>query len=78
MASLDDNEFINDIIIKVESAKRIIDIVRANNCKYVNSYTNFIAIDCLRDDVYAKNILESLIKNGILLECHIHFHKIDV
>ena len=68
LAALDDNEFINDIIRKVELAKkRIINIVKANNCKYVNSYTNFIAIDCLRDDVFAKNILENLIKNGIFV-----------
>lgn len=76
LAALDDNGFINDVIEKVGSArKRISNIALSNNCKFVNSYTNFIAIDCLKDAVFAKKVLENLIKKEFLLECHIHFSK---
>jgi histidinol-phosphate aminotransferase len=68
LVALDDNVFINDVIQKVGSArKRISDIALSNNCKFVNSYTNFIAIDCLKDDVFAKKVLENLIKKRIFV-----------
>jgi histidinol-phosphate aminotransferase len=68
LAALDDNIFINDVIQRVGSArKRISDIALSNNCKFVNSYTNFIAIDCLKDDVFAKKVLENLIKKRIFV-----------
>ena len=38
-----------------------------NNCKFIPSHTNFIAIDCLKDASFAKSVLENLIKKGIFV-----------
>ena len=68
LAALEDDEFIDKIIKKVElGKKRISKIVLDNNCKFINSYTNFISIDCLKNEVFAKNVLENLIKNKIFV-----------
>ena len=68
LASLDDNQFIQDIISKVNiSIKKISDIAIKNNCKVILSSANFIAIDCCRDHFFAKKVLDHLILQGVFV-----------
>ena len=68
LAALEDNQFISEVIKKVTLARnRINDIALSNNCKFIPSHTNFIAIDCLKDASFAKRVLDNLIKKGIFV-----------
>ena len=68
LAALEDNVFISEVVKKVTLARnRISNIALSNNCKFIPSYTNFIAIDCLKDASFAKSVLENLIKKGIFV-----------
>ena len=68
LAALEDYEFISDIINKVKLARnRIADIAINNNCKFIPSFTNFVAIDCLKNSKFAKKVLENLINNGVFV-----------
>jgi len=65
---LDDNEFIQNIISKVKmSIEKITEIAIKNNCKVILSSANFIAIDCCRDQVFAKKVLDNLILQGVFV-----------
>ncbi|MDC1194410.1 pyridoxal phosphate-dependent aminotransferase [Pseudomonadota bacterium] len=68
LESIYDNKYITDVISKVEASKsRIANIALANNCKVINSFTNFIAIDCCKNAEYSKKVLESLIRQGVFV-----------
>ena len=68
LAALEDYEFINDVINKVKlSRNRIADIANNNNCKFIPSFTNFVAIDCLKDSKFAKKVLDNLINKGVFV-----------
>ena len=68
LAALEDNDFISEVIKKASHARnRISDIALSNNCKFIPSHTNFIAIDCLKGASFAKSVLENLIKKGIFV-----------
>ena len=68
LVSIDDKDFINEVITKVENSKnRIGKIAIANNCKIISSFTNFVAIDCGKNAVYAKKVLDSLISQGVFV-----------
>ena len=68
LAALEDYEFISDVINKVKlSRNRIAEIAINNNCKFIPSFTNFVAIDCLKDSKFAKKVLENLINNGVFV-----------
>ena len=68
LASLDDNQFIQNIISKVKiSIEKITEIAIKNNCKVISSSANFIAIDCCRDQVFAKKVLDNLILQGVFV-----------
>ena len=47
--------------------KKLEEIAISNNCKFIKSYTNFLAIDCGYDGIFAKNVLDFLISNGIFV-----------
>ena len=49
------------------SKNRIANIVNNNNCRFIPSFTNFVAIDCLKDSEFAKKVLENLINNGVFV-----------
>ena len=34
---------------------------------FIPSFTNFVAIDCLKDSKFAKKVLENLINNGVFV-----------
>ena len=68
LAALKDYDFISDVINKVKlSRNRIADIANNNNCKFIPSFTNFVAIDCLKDSKFAKKVLENLINKGVFV-----------
>ena len=68
LASLHDNQFIQDIVSKVKiSIQKITEIAFKNNCKVISSSANFIAIDCCRDQIYAKKVLDNLILQGVFV-----------
>ena len=68
LAALGDNQFISEVVKKVKLARnRINDIALSNNCTFIPSHTNFIAIDCLKDASFAKRVLDNLIKKGIFV-----------
>ncbi len=68
LAALQDHEFIREVVNKVKLSKnRIADIANNNNCKFIPSFTNFVAIDCLKDNKFAKKVLENLINNGVFV-----------
>ena len=68
IASLRDNNHLECVILKVKkSIKKLEEIATSNNCKFIKSYTNFLAIDCGYDGIFAKNVLDFLISNGIFV-----------
>ena len=68
IASLKDNNHLENVILKVKkSLKKLEEIAISNNCRFIKSYTNFLAIDCGYDGIFAKNVLDALISNGIFV-----------
>lgn len=68
LAALADQSYLREVITKVEHARgRIADIARRNGLAPLPSATNFVTIDCGRDGVYAKRLLDELIARGIFV-----------
>ena len=68
LASLNDDQFIEDIIMKVKlSLESIGEIAIKNGCKVIPTSANFIAIDCCRDNLFAKKVLDNLILQGVFV-----------
>ncbi|HTN97777.1 MAG TPA: pyridoxal phosphate-dependent aminotransferase [Nordella sp.] len=68
LAALADQTYLREVIAKVERARgRIADIARRNGLAPLPSATNFVTIDCGRDGVYAKRVLDELIARGIFV-----------
>jgi histidinol-phosphate aminotransferase len=68
LASLEDFEFINNVVLRVRSSlEKIAEIAVNNNCLVLPSHTNFIAIDCCKDVNFAKRVLDNLLLQGIFV-----------
>jgi histidinol-phosphate aminotransferase len=68
LAALADQAYLREVIAKVERARgRISDIARDNGLAPLPSATNFVTIDCGRDGVFAKHLLDELIARGIFV-----------
>ena len=68
LAALADKAHLADVLGKVTHAKKMIGVIaRENGLMPLPSATNFVAIDCGRDGVYAKRILDGLIARGIFV-----------
>jgi len=68
LASLGDKHHVprmRDLVSR--SRERIAAIARENGFEVVDSATNFVAIDCGRDDAYAKAILAGLVEQGVFV-----------
>ena len=52
---------------KVRSCRRISEIARDNGLTALPTAANFVAIDCGRDDAYAKAVLDGLIDVGVFV-----------
>ena len=66
LAALADQDWLAQTRAKIETARtRIGEIAEANGLTTLPSATNFVAIDCGRDGVFAKAVLNGLIERGI-------------
>jgi histidinol-phosphate aminotransferase len=68
LAALADQPYLADVVAKVNAAKqRIGQIASANGLQALPSATNFVAIDCGRDGVFAKRVLDALISRDVFV-----------
>ena len=68
LTSLKDKNHLNTVIEKVKISIQQLEIIaKENGCKVIPTHTNFLAIDCGFDGVFAKKVLNSLISNGIFV-----------
>jgi histidinol-phosphate aminotransferase len=68
IAALADQNHLQGVITAVEAAKRrIAGIARANGLKPLASATNFVAVDCGRDETHARAILNALAARGVFV-----------
>jgi histidinol-phosphate aminotransferase len=68
LEALADQKYLEQTIQNVAAARdRITAIAKANGLKAIHSATNFVAIDCGQDGVFAKKVLAALIKRGIFV-----------
>ncbi|MEX0371802.1 MAG: pyridoxal phosphate-dependent aminotransferase [Tateyamaria sp.] len=68
LAALGDKAHLAHVQDEIDIARRrIADIARENGLSSVPSATNFVAIDCGQDGVFAKDVLDGLISRGIFV-----------
>ena len=68
LAAIGDQAWLAHVVGEVKRARqRIADIAKSNGLKALPSATNFVAVDCGRDGVYAKVIVDRLLKQGIFV-----------
>lgn len=68
LAALADQAYLTDVIERIKAAReRITGIARANGLTPLASATNFVAIDCGRDQVYARAIVDGLMDHGVFI-----------
>lgn len=68
LAALADQAYLSDVIERIKAAReRIAGIARANGLTPLASATNFVAIDCGRDQVYARAIVDGLMDHGVFI-----------
>ena len=68
LAALSDQTYLREVVAKVDRARhRISDIARAHDLAPLPSAANFVAIDCKRDGVFAKRVLDDLISRGVFV-----------
>jgi histidinol-phosphate aminotransferase len=66
LAALADQAYLSDVVAKVVRARdKISAIGRANGLLPLPSAANFVALDCGRDGVYAKRVLDGLIARDV-------------
>lgn len=68
LAALADTAWLAHVQDEIGAARnRIGDIARLNGLTPLPSATNFVALDCGRDGVYAKSVLDALVELGIFV-----------
>ncbi|MCM2474059.1 pyridoxal phosphate-dependent aminotransferase [Rhizobium sp. CG5] len=68
LAALADQAYLTDVIERIKAAReRISAIARANGLSPLASATNFVAIDCGRDQVYARAVVDGLMDHGVFI-----------
>lgn len=68
LAALSDQDYLAEVIRKVAAAREEIGrIGRAHGFEPLPSATNFVTMDCGRDGVFAKRILDHLVGDGIFV-----------
>ena len=68
LAALKDQAWLTHVVGQVQAAReRIYDMARANGLKPIASATNFVAVDCGRDGVFAKSLVDKLLQHGIFV-----------
>ena len=68
LVALQDQEYLRSVIKNVTDSKNgIKQIAVENGLKPISSFTNFVAIDCGRNEEFAKRLLSNLIEFGVFL-----------
>ncbi|QRM54799.1 pyridoxal phosphate-dependent aminotransferase [Sinorhizobium sp. BG8] len=68
LAALEDQDYLAEVVGRIATSRsRIAAIAEENNLVALPSATNFIAIDCLRDGDYARNIVDGLMEHGVFI-----------
>ncbi|MGH6763134.1 MAG: pyridoxal phosphate-dependent aminotransferase [Phyllobacterium sp.] len=68
LAALADQDYLHEVVGKIIAARdRIGAIAAANGLKAIPSATNFVAIDCGRDNAYATAVLNGLIERDVFV-----------
>ncbi|UWR05047.1 pyridoxal phosphate-dependent aminotransferase [Ruegeria conchae] len=68
LAALEDSDWLAQVQDQIAEARdRIAQIARSNGLEPLPSATNFVAIDCGHDGVFAKAVLDSLVEQGVFV-----------
>jgi histidinol-phosphate aminotransferase len=68
LAAFQDQDYLTEVVTKVAAARdRIYVIATDNGLQPITSATNFVTIDCGRDAVFAKNVVDDLIDRDIFV-----------
>ncbi len=68
LAALQDVDWLTQVKARIAEARnRIAEVARSHGLEPLPSATNFVAIDCGRDGVFAKAVLDSLVAQGIFV-----------
>ena len=68
LAALKDQDYLDQTVARIKAAReRIADIARANQLAPLPSATNFVAIDCGRDGLHARAIVDGLMEEGVFI-----------
>jgi histidinol-phosphate aminotransferase len=68
LAALEDQHYLHEVVAKVAAGReRLVAIASDNGLASVPSATNFVAIDCGRDDSYAMAVLKALEARGVFV-----------
>jgi histidinol-phosphate aminotransferase len=68
VAAVQDQAWLDHVVSEVKlSRERIYKISVANGLKPIPSATNFVAVDCGRDGIYARKIVNGLLEHGIFI-----------
>lgn len=68
LAALEDQDYLRDVVGKIKAGReRIATIARTNGLNPLPSATNFVAIDCGRDGVHARAIVDGLMDEGVFI-----------
>jgi histidinol-phosphate aminotransferase len=68
LAALNDQQYLAENINKIVVARKAVtDIAASNGLKALASATNFVAIDCGREALYARSIVEKMMENGVFI-----------
>jgi histidinol-phosphate aminotransferase len=68
LAALQDQAWLEQVQTRIADARERIGVIaRENGLKPLPSATNFVAIDCGRDGVFAKAVLDALVAQGVFV-----------
>jgi len=68
LVALQDQDWLTHVLKEITSARnRIAEIAKANGLTPLISATNFVAVDCRQDEVFAKRVLEALVAQGVFV-----------
>jgi histidinol-phosphate aminotransferase len=68
LAALNDQAYLKTVVENIKASRdRIAKIAAANGLKALPSATNFVAVDCGRDGIYARAIVDGLMEHGVFI-----------
>jgi len=68
LAALKDQAWLQHVLEQVKLARhRIYEIAKTNGLKPIPSATNFVSVDCGQDGIYARSIVDGLLRQGVFV-----------